>query len=396
MDPAAWLIHLELDQHDLKTVPLVSPLGVGIELLTTQVFDRTSVRVAVTLLPQLLYRVETEAVLAWAELLQKAEIDPNLNLALQQIASGTLSQIGLVGGTGDEAPEIDGAAQLATAQELLAAVLDSAIKAGPPDSFKLQSLRFSLMSSMPAMDPSQRLDAADMLRMATLLDCLHDRRFLTFTEGLLTIVAGLLETRSDASRAGSVIAEWLRQVLPSISDAYARPFAEVDPRINASVAAAYDVVQNLEGVLAGEADLRPFRAELGDAVSQIVLKTPDLGYYYDQPVRKTIAEEIDVCTSIAAVRDEEGKPTLTREQFDGCLESLTQLAENETRTAELAGDPDGPFGDDQLRRELALTPWQRINYGIGFMHDRYETGCEPPGEPLPNPLEWATAVFQHA
>ncbi|MCH8058471.1 MAG: hypothetical protein IIB78_11435 [Proteobacteria bacterium] len=59
------------------------------------------------------------------------------------------------------------------------------------------------------------------------------------------------------------------------------------------------------------------------------------------------------------------------------------------RRAELAGDPDGPFGAEQLRRELQLTPWQRINYALGYLHERYATACQLPEEPLANPLEWA-------
>jgi hypothetical protein len=36
-----------------------------------------------------------------------------------------------------------------------------------------------------------------------------------------------------------------------------------------------------------------------------------------------------------------------------------------------------------------LTPWQRINYVLGYLHERYATACQLPEEPLPNPLEWA-------
>jgi hypothetical protein len=65
------------------------------------------------------------------------------------------------------------------------------------------------------------------------------------------------------------------------------------------------------------------------------------------------------------------------------------LADREAREAQLAGDPGGPFGELQLQRELSLTPVQRINYGIGYLLDRYATGCARPTRPLPNPLEWA-------
>ena len=132
------------------------------------------------------------------------------------------------------------------------------------------------------------------------------------------------------------------------------------------------------------------RGELADAVAQLVLLIPDMDYYFDQPVRQRIAEEVDICISIMADRDPEGGLRLSREQFDACLESLVTMAREQAGRAELAGDPDGPFGSEQLRREMLLTPWQRINYTLGYLHDRHPTGCEPPATPLPNPLEWSS------
>jgi hypothetical protein len=114
-----------------------------------------------------------------------------------------------------------------------------------------------------------------------------------------------------------------------------------------------------------------------------------MNFYFDQPVRKRITEEIDICTSIVADTRSDGETSLSRQQFDRCLESLADLSENMVRRAELAGDPDGPFGADQLRRELQLTPWQRINYALGYLHERFTTDCQLPEEPLANPLEWA-------
>jgi hypothetical protein len=65
------------------------------------------------------------------------------------------------------------------------------------------------------------------------------------------------------------------------------------------------------------------------------------------------------------------------------------MAGSLVKAAELAGDPDGPFGVDQLRRELMLTPWQRINFAMGYLHEHFPSSCEAPDEPLPNPLEWS-------
>jgi hypothetical protein len=125
-------------------------------------------------------------------------------------------------------------------------------------------------------------------------------------------------------------------------------------------------------------------------IAELVLLIPDMNYYFEQPVRERISEEIDVCISIVADRDEDGRSTLSREQFEGCLESLVGMARDQVSRAELAGDPDGPFGREQLRRELMLTPWQRINYVLGYLNDQHPTGCQMPAQPLPNPLEWSS------
>jgi hypothetical protein len=136
-------------------------------------------------------------------------------------------------------------------------------------------------------------------------------------------------------------------------------------------------------------EIKSSREVLANAVAQLALLIPDMGYYFDTPVRARITEEINICISIAASSDETGGATMTRRQFDACMETLLQLADHETRLAELSGNMNGPFTAETLQRELNITPWQRINYGIGYLHDRYVTTCQSPSRPLPNPLEWA-------
>jgi len=115
-----------------------------------------------------------------------------------------------------------------------------------------------------------------------------------------------------------------------------------------------------------------------------------MNYYFDQPVRRRIADEVDLCTSAVTSAKQQGEANLNREQFDSCMENLIEMSENLAGNEELAGDPDGPFGADQLRRELVMPPWQRINFSLGYLHERFPTGCEAPSEPLPNPLEWSS------
>ena len=87
---------------------------------------------------------------------------------------------------------------------------------------------------------------------------------------------------------------------------------------------------------------------------------------------------------------------MTRDMFNNCQESLVQLADDEARESDIAGDPDGPFGATQLQRELSVTSGQRINYGIGYLHDRYSTGCEAPSRPLPNPRSASTTPIDRS
>jgi hypothetical protein len=114
-----------------------------------------------------------------------------------------------------------------------------------------------------------------------------------------------------------------------------------------------------------------------------------MGYYFDMPVREKITDKINSCIDIAASQDETGASVMTRRQFDACMQSLFELADQNARLAELSGDMNGPFTIDTLRRELSITSWQRLNYGIGYLHENYPTTCQPPANSLPNPLEWA-------
>jgi hypothetical protein len=421
LDPAAWLIHIELAQHDLGREMLISPNEDAMLTLIEQAFDRSGVRLAAAMLPVLSYHAEIAAVPAWVDLRQQAMTDANLVVVLQQAADAIMPLPGFPGEDAGEDVALDVETLLQESMASLQVVASSAVTTSVPDPVRLQELRYTLLTAIHQMDFQQRVQAANILRLCTLIDGLHERRYLAFAEGLLAIVAGLIphpvtvdpnetdpnetdpnetdppqpeiaeasppEPEPDTQQAPASgyhdphMAAWLTEFLPPLSDAYARPFADVDPRLNSVLAAAYDAVQSLGDLSAGEVPAAELDKQLADAVSQLVMLTPDLGFYYDLPVRQTIADEINVCISIAAVRASDDSLSLTREQFDGCQESLVEFAENTARSTELSGDPNGPFGQQQVRRELFLMAWQRINYGIGYLHDRYSTGCEPPPEP---------------
>jgi hypothetical protein len=437
-DPAAWYLLLQLEQHDLLPGPLVSPLGPDAQTLLRQLFERGDERLAATVLPELLPAVETQANATWQRLLQQLPSDPGLAALAMRLNEQWFDPWAAA-----EPPAPTAAAVTDEAESALELALDrlhslaaDALHVGPPDALRLKRLRFDLLLALPELDEAAARDAGHVLALASALDGLYRREYLALTQALLQVAAELLLREQSpvpplprqpaagvladgepaasppadiaADPAGAVDSEELQDavpapaasrlprtltdLLPALSNAYAAEFSNVDPRINTSLAAVFDVMQYLQAQPRNEERVPALRAELADAVAQLVLQIPDLGYYFDQPVRRQISEEIDICISIAVDRDRQGLSTLSREQFDGCLDSLTALANIQASEAELAGDPDGPFGTEQLRRELLLTPWQRINYVLGYLHDQHALGCERPAEPLPNPMEWSSLV----
>lgn len=390
LDPAAWFLLQELDQHGMSPELAVSPLGPDSASLLRQVFDRADERLAASLLPELLPRLELQATDVWRQVLRQIAADPALAsvvLALQAdwfdpwIAAEPPAPAGAPGDVGT----------IGRSAEDLWTLVGTAITTGPPDALRLKRLRFELLEALPGLPGPEARDAGYLLALASAVDGLYRREYLAFTETLLWVAADLLRgAAGPETEYRSPVPRMLTESLPGFSNAYAGEFVGVDPRINASLAVVFDVMQYLQSASPKPARLAALRGEVADAVAQLVLLIPDMSYYFDQPVRQRIAEQINRCISIMAARDGAGRPTLSREQFDGCLESLVELANEQARRPELAGDPGGPFGTEQLRRELKLTPWQRINYTLGYLHDQQPTGCEAPDAALPNSLEWAS------
>ena len=441
LDPAAWFVLRELDQHQLTPGQSVSPLGPGDSDLLRQLFDRSDVPLAAAVLPEVLQRMEFSSMELWKSLLQLVSVNDAL-LAVVSSQHGDLfapwivAQPPLMAGP---APVID---QALSEFEALAS---STLLSGPTDALALKRLRFKLLTAPGELDDVQLQDARYLLVLAGAVDGLNEGDYLAFTESLLWVVTDLLlNTKADpvpiVSLEGDVTQEQvleavpgaepvpgsqlelqpvtaqlpvltpdpdglyaepelaprsqiprlLSDLLPRLSNSYAGGFSAVDPRINAALAAVFDAAQYLQGERLEAGRLSSLRRDIADTIAQLVLLLPDMNYYFDQPVRRRIADEINVCTSITANSGREGTETLSREQFDGCLDSLVEMADVLARREELAGDPDGPFGEDQLARELMMPPWQRINFTLGYLQERFPTGCELPARPLPNPLEWSS------
>jgi hypothetical protein len=389
LDPAAWLLARELDQQNLSPDSLVSPMGPDSESLLRQLFDRSDERLAATLLPEYLPRVEILSTALWGQLLAQLDADPAL-AALVSALNADWFDPWIAAEPPAPAAVDEAYDSVAEAIDDLHAIAGTAMQVGPPDALRLKRLRFNLLMSLPGLNDSGAADAGYLLRLASAMDGLYRREYLAFTEILLWVSSGLLMTDIGEEEARSRIPAVLAQLLPGLSNAYAGGFSEVDPRINASLATVFDAMQYLQSAALEPSRLASLRRETADVIAELVLLIPDMNYYFEQPVRERISEEIDVCISIVADRDEDGRSTLSREQFEGCLESLVGMARDQVSRAELAGDPDGPFGREQLRRELMLTPWQRINYVLGYLNDQHPTGCQMPAQPLPNPLEWSS------
>ena len=379
LDPAAWHLQRQLDAHGLPSAPLQPALGPDIADLLGQLFNRADPRQAVAVLPQVLWHLEVSGTGDWAALLERVKVNPALSDALRAHDWSSLR------GQPPKPAKPAKAGWQAWAMAAVSEMTTEAVEIGPPDPRQLSALRFGLLSSLPGMPEPQRFNAAVILHLADLIDGLNESRYMHFAEGLLASVAALDWAYHTHAEPVPALATWLAECIALLSASYSQAFNMVDPRLNSAVAAAFDVTRSL----ARDVESDDNHQQLADAVARLALMVPDMDFYFDLPVRDPVAGGVDACTGIVAVRDPDGSPAMTRAVFDDCQQTLVNLADVEAREAQLAGDPNGPFGEVQLERELRLAAPQRVNYGIGYLHERYATGCMPPPRPLPNPLEWA-------
>ena len=430
LDPAAWLVFEELQANDLEIMPVVMPGHMPEAVSIYQVFQRASPLLAVANLPSLLLDVEVGAIELWDAFLLLTEVQDSPDAAWKTVETAwfTDRQMPLppeaVASLQDQKPLIERLPQA------MSKVILSAVDARPPDSIGLMQLRFSILSELPALATAENVrawnQAKESLYLLSLIDGLHEGRYFDFVQGLVSITFRLLERPVIEQETDSLV-EWLLAELPGISAHYAVNFASVDPYLNTVMAANYEVLMKIAGfqvnepvsqepapepapeesndenpvvaeVVAAEVvdtlginaiDIRASRLILADAVAQLALLIPDMAYYFDTPVRARIVRSIGACINTAATLDDNGVSSMVRRQFDSCMETLLQQADRETRVAELAGDMNGPFTTDTLRRELSVAPWQRIDYAIGYLNEHFSTGCLPPASVLPNPMEWS-------
>jgi hypothetical protein len=446
LDPSSWFLLQELDQYQRVPGPGSSPLGPLVGDLLDRVFDAADERVAATLLPEVLSRAEPQATRRWQDLLDAGARDAALGGALTELAEEwyepwMAAEPPAPAAAGEDAAAVEQGA------EFLRQITAMTLHAGPPDALRLKSLRYSLHNALPALDGAEARDAGYLLILGAAINGLYSGEYLPLTESLLWVSSGLLleaqrqmrldafavppvaapriEPPSASGEAGgdsvegeaaggdsaievadapqdgapqdgapapyvSPLPRALSDLLPALSAAFSPEFARVDPRIGATLAVVFDAVQYFN---AGQPDLERLRILLSataDTVAQWVLLVPDMSYYYDQPVRGPVGGAIIDCIGAVAAAGAGDEPSAAA--VDACLAGLSGAARTTIRSAELSGDPDGPFGIEQLQRELLLAPWQRINYLLGYLQQEVAADCRLPDEPLPNPLEWSNLV----
>lgn len=410
LDSSAWFVLDELELHQLAPGPDTSPLGPDAASLMRRLFDRSDERLAAAVLPEVLRLIEIGSTTLWSSLLDTVAVNEPLLAVVTDLYPDWFSawMAYEIPAPGAQEEPVD---VIALGTNRLQTLVGDTILPGPLDDTVLQVLRFDLLSALPGLNALDAKDAAYLLILAGAVDGLNEGRYLAFTESLLWVVSDLLlqqqakeEIPVEAVAASeapvpvpvSRVPRLLTDILPWLSNTFSGEFSDVDPRINSSLAAVFDAAQYLQSNQHKPERLTSLKRGMGDAISQLSLLLPKMSYYFDQPVRRRISEEIDSCASAAADTDSQGFATMSREQFDDCLESLVEMSADEVSKEELSGDIDGPFGAEQVRRELMMPPWQRINFTLGYLHDRFPTACELPANPLPNPLEWSSLANMFA
>lgn len=76
LDPAAWMVLKELQQHDLEDMDFVFPGRAPESVLIYQVFQRAGERLAAANLPVLLLELEANAVSSWDTFIQLTDVWP--------------------------------------------------------------------------------------------------------------------------------------------------------------------------------------------------------------------------------------------------------------------------------------------------------------------------------
>ena len=338
LDPAAWFVMLKLNQHGVTPGLFVSPLGPEDRSLMRQLFDRSSESLAAAVLPEAIQRVELQSAALWSSLLAAAMMNDVLLATVLNLHTDWFEPwVGLTppawagspppespAAEGDEAPAEEAPAEetepgtgaavmdraIDDALTRLMALANATIQPGPGDVRDLAQLRIDLVSAMPRLADPHLKDAEYILVLATAIDGLNDGKYLAFTESLLWVISDMLIQNQQASYPleeplerlapepvtvpkplpRSRIPRLLAELLPRLSNTFSREFAAIDPRINSTLAAAFDAVQYLQSDRPDPERLVSLRQNIGDTIAQMDLKVRQMDNYNDQPDRPQITE----------------------------------------------------------------------------------------------------------
>ena len=277
LDPAAWVLLSELGQHDLDVMPLVYPGQTQVSGLLHQVFQRSAERLAAANLPVLLFRLEADSGSSWDKFLTLTAPGGVTDTQWKAVETSWFADRSMPLDT-----ELEGRIEeLASSGESIASSVSqlvlSSVEARPPDSRRLMGLRYSIYTDIPGLSGTDRLEAMDFLHFSSLVDGLHDDRYFNFSRGLLSITLGLIR-RSDGRAVQGEVIDLLIDELPSLSAHYSGKFAQVDPRLNNTLATVYTALQFLSNPAETVFDKEALLKSLADAVAQLTLLKPDMDY----------------------------------------------------------------------------------------------------------------------
>ncbi len=409
------VLRLRLYAHNLAGDEATASVDAILEdLLLKLVFEHKQQGILRALMPYLLRRAEASLLLDWKNIEHLAEQDSGFSELLSQLDLQILMPINDVAAETIKPKNLEKQilADFTSLLQLLSlqpeTVIQQSDDAQSVESTALavdefSTLVFKLRHDLLSI--SAEYDVLLPLYTLDILTALRTGNDLVFVNGLILLATSMLdqsETVWVAESAGDILPasnelkqrqnyptdsnDWWHQLsaaLLEIQQSYSAEFSQVDLGLNRAMAMAVEVLRQAS---VDQFNYPEQRRELLDARAILDPLLPDLTYFH-QPIRERIREEIEVCASIAAASLQQGQ-NITAEQFDGCINAFKDMGLNQAANIPLAGNSRGPWEPDQLRRELNLTPWQRVNYLLAYLRNEYANDCTDESR-LINPLEWS-------
>ncbi|MDX1571544.1 MAG: hypothetical protein R3200_13760 [Xanthomonadales bacterium] len=223
----------------------------------------------------------------------------------------------------------------------------------------------------------------EMIALARSVHRLEAGAYAEFVGALYGILLGQALRSEPGDRAAELLARLDRL------DALLLPFLD---RVDARLINVYQQLRRLLREPVGDVEQRQQRIRtLAGLESALGLDVAGLDRYLAQPFRERLTNDLVVCVGLTRNSGPRPPEPITREQFQGCVNSLSDWALSQASSPELAGQPEGPFAPENLARETDLSTWQRVNYWLGYVASSLGEECGRPRFQLVNPIEWAIA-----